>query len=1174
MPLLNDQYDVDTRLYDGPRFEVLRARRREDDELVILKVLKEAQPSLEQIARLRREAETVRTVDSPYVVRCYGFETDQKHWALVQEDFGGEPIAAMIREPQHELRTRLEMAISLVRGIDDLHSKSVIHKDINPANVVWNPDSGELKIIDFGISTVLAQENPDFLSPNRLEGTLAYISPEQTGRTNAPVDYRTDYYSLGVTLYELFAGERPFVSRDPLDLVYAHIAKRPVPPHERCPQVPAALGAVIMKLLEKSAKARYQSAYGILSDLQRCRDELAESGDCAAFPLAGDDTSERFLFPRKLYGRERDVERLVSALDRAVASGAGGGEDAANAATLVLVTGSAGMGKSALVRELHGPITERRGYLITGKFEQFHREPYAAIVAAFRSLIGELLRETEDRLDVWRQRLGDALGPNGRIITRVIPQVELIIGPQPELAELGPNEQLNRFNLVFRNFIHALARPEHPIVLFVDDLQWADAASQELLKQLLGDERPQSLLVIGAYRDNEVDANHPLAATLRHIRTEQAAPVEISVTPLEPTHIGQLIADTMATTADSAAPLARLVARNTEGNPLFVKEYLKALHEDGLLGFDRGSGQWQWNLSQIEGRGSTQSVLDLMVGKLKRLDQAAQSALTTAAAIGNRFRLHELASLSETALETTFETLLPALQLGVVITTSEDAALTAKGGTEGGDCRFFHDRVQQAAYSLLDEAERAALHLRIGRMLLNRAPTKDRGEEIFEIVDQLNRARELITGPDELVELAELNLKAGRKAAASGAYAAAGELLEVALQAAAPDGWQTHHDLTMSIHRELAMVEHLVGHHDRSDELTAAALEHAPTELEKAVIMAEVVALYTTAGQYDKALEAMHRGLKLISHELPSGDLQEAVGAAFGAVQEKLGGATPASLLERPEMSDPVIRAATRLLLVGMPAAFYLDPLLYTLIICRAMALALEHGHPPEGVSVYAWYGHILTIFGLPQAGYEFCGLAIELSERRGSHLDKCRSCFVLSFILSNVRPSHEMPTVLEPGFRAGMESGDLMYAGYILYYMDANRFLCGAPLDEIAETLRENTTFNEKLKNNNGIDVQRGLSHVIANLRGQTPEPTDFGTEDRDEAALLARFESNQSAMAICFYNIFKTMILGLYREFDAALEASAAAEGVLQAIVGNVAVSRHAFHTGLALAGKMERA
>ncbi len=870
------------------------------------------------------------------------------------------------------------------------------------------------------------------------------------------------------------------------------------------------------------------------------------------------------------------MELLVSELDLSVEAGAAdASEDASSAAALVLITGSAGIGKSALVRELHRPITERRGYFITGKFEQYNREPYFAIVAAFRSLVGELLRESEDRLAAWRQRLADALGPNGRVITDVIPQMELIIGPQPELTEQGPSEQLNRFNLVFRNFIHALARPEHPIVLFIDDLQWADTASLELLKQLLGDDRPHSLLVVGAYRDSEVDANHPLAATLKHFRTEETAPVEIAVTPLEPNHVAQLIADTVATTADSAMPLAQLVARNTEGNPLFVKEYLQALHEDGLLRFERGSGQWQWDLGQIEGRGLTESVLDLMVDKLKRLGPKAQSALTTAAAIGNRFQLSTLASLCDTPLETMFETLLPALRAGVVITTSEAAALTTDSGNEEGDCRFFHDRVQQAAYSLLDEAERVALHQRIGRMLLADASTEERGEEIFEIVDQLNRARELTTSPKELMELAELNLEAGRKAAASGAYTAAGELLDIALVAAAPDGWQSHYDVTMSIHSELATAENLVGHHDRSDELTGIALEHARTELEKAEILVDVAILYTTAGRYNEAIEAMHRGLKLIGHSLPAGDIQEAMGAAFGVVQEKLGGATPASLLERPTMSDPEIRAATRLLLAGMAAAFYVDPFLYSLIIFRAMALALEHGHPPVGVAVYAWYGHLLSaLFGQPQAGNDFARLGLELSEQRGSLLDKCRSCFVLSWIMCYVKPLHEMPTVTEPSFQAGLESGDLMYAGYVLYYRDHNSFFCGAPLDGVAESLRENTAFNQNLKNINGIDVQVGLSAALANLRGETPEPTEFRTEDLDEAALLARFDDHQSPMSICFYHVFKTMILGLYREFDKALEASAVAEGLLQAVVGNVAVARYAFHTGLALSGKLEQA
>jgi len=1157
------QYEFGERIHTGRHHGVFRGTDP-DGRPVILKVLEQLHPSPEQVARFRHEYQTQAAIDSHYVVRARSFETDQRRWALVLEDFGGEVLADQLRDASLDLATRLDIAISIATGLDDVHDHHIIHKDLNPSNIVRDRDTGQVKLIDFGIATALATESPSFSNGSRLEGTLRYISPEQTGRVAADVDYRSDLYSLGVTLYELFAGRVPFESEDPLELVHAHIARRPRPPREVAPRCPRVLSDLVLRLLRKSVDARYQSTFGLLSDLKRCRALLTPDDTIEAFELGQEDVSERFTLPSRLYGRDAEVRRLVAALAQT--------EEVAgrSAPAVVLVTGAAGMGKSALVQALYEPLTRRRGYYIAGKFEQFRRTPFSALVAAFRALVTELLTESEDRLERLRNDLASALAPNGRVIMEVIPQVELIIGEQPPVEVLGPAETLNRFDAVFRDFVRVFARPAHPVVLFLDDLQWADPASLALMRGLITDER-QSLLVLGAYRDDEVGAGHPLSTMLETLEEEGVELPRLALRPLAEVDVAQLVADTAGGAEGDARGLASLVVRNTGGNPLFVRELLKTLDRDGLVRFERGAGCWTWDLAEIGARGFTQSVLDLMISRLGRLDAGTRDALQTAACAGSTFELPTVARLRGETVEQVWGCLVPAVQAGLLVATSELDALISDERSPDRRCSFFHDRIQEAAYESMAEQDRTRSHLEIGRFLLAEAGGDDPPEDVFEVVFHLNRGRALVEDPAEELRLAALNLEAGRRAAASAASDAAVGFFDAGVELLPEGAWDAHYELTMGLHRGVGEATYALAEFDRSTALIARCIAQARTPIEKADLYVVVVMQHTASARYPEAIEAARAGLALVGFELVADNYMDAMMASFGELQAKLGGARAASFLDRPQMSDPEAIAQCRLLSWTMAAAFYIDPLLYSALTFEAMKRIVDHGNPRDALAIYAQYGHLLgAMFGDPVGGFEFTMLSREVAEQNGSLKDKAQACFLCgNFALAWVRPMGEARAILREGMQAGMQSGDLRFAGYNFLYQGVNGLVMGDPLDRVLADTVEHHAFCSRQRERIAEDAIASVRRVANNLAGNTGAADDFTCDGLDEAGFAARLSANQSLMVVCYYNAFKCAALVTYGDYPGALAAAEVATELVATIPGNINVGRLAFHTGLAIAG-----
>jgi predicted ATPase/tRNA A-37 threonylcarbamoyl transferase component Bud32 len=1027
-------------IYESANSSVYRGIREQDQKAVILKVIKQDYPTPSELTRYKQEYEITRNLDIDGVVKAYALEPYQRTLVIILEDFGASSLKQVMndRVGTHgiaPLPEFLNIAIRTAEILGTIHAANVIHKDINPANIVFNPETGIVKIIDFGISTQLTRENPTLKNPNVLEGTLAYMSPEQTGRMNRSLDYRTDFYSLGVTFYELLTGQLPFESTDALELVHCHIAKQPIPPHllrgeegetgalvrrregEPCPK---AVSDIVMKLMAKMAEERYQSAWGLKADLEECFFQLQANGTIADFPLGSKDISDKFQIPQKLYGRESEVKTLLTAFDR-VSQGT---------TEMMLVAGYSGIGKSALVQEIYKPITEKRGYFISGKFDQFQRNiPYSAVVSAFKQLVQQLLTESEQQLNLWREKILTAFGSNGQVIIDVIPEVELIVGKQSAVPKLGATESQNRFNLVFQNFIRAFCAKEHPLVIFLDDLQWGDSATLKLIELMMTDADTQYLFLIGAYRNNEVNPNHPLMMTLDGLRNVGATINFITLAPLDSKHISQLIADTLHSDASSVKPLAELVVHKTGGNPFFAYEFLKTLHAENLITFDFERHGWHWDISNIEAKGITDNVVELMIGKLKKLPPVTQQVLRLAACVGADFDLNTLSIISEKSTSEVCKDLTAAVQSGLILPTAElDEELLIQ------DYKFLHDRVQQAAYSLIDEKHQQEIHLKIGRLLLKNFEKYELEERIFDIVNHLNQGQSLLGDKWEKEQLSRLNLIAGRKAKFSSAYQPALIYITDGMKVLPPNSWEEDYQLTFSYHLEKGEIEYLTASWDEALSTFDEALEHIDSLLDRCKVNEYKMTLYRMKNDLESSLYLGIQTLDLLGIKLKAFPEEDELLAEVNHANETIAARKIENFIDLPEMQDPEKLAAMVLLRECLPPSYFLGSRLLFILGIKMIELSLTYGNNPHSSVGYIYYSLTLAFVAQDfETAYKFGSLALRLNDDK--YQIKPYEALILnmwggfaSHYTEHLDRSREH---LMRGYYSGVENGAYQWAGY-----------------------------------------------------------------------------------------------------------------------------------------------
>jgi len=916
-----------------------RGRKEEDSSQVLVLAPTKEEP--ESLKRLENEYSLREELDPAWAARPIELTFHWNRPVLVLEDPGGMPLSELLGRAS-DLASSLRLAIDLVTAIGHLHHRGLIHKDIKPANVLVNSATGKAWLTGFGIASRLPRERQSPDHPEFIAGTLAYMAPEQTGRMNRSTDSRSDLYSYGVTLYEMLTGLLPFGAADALEWVHCHVARRATPPDERTKGIPGPVSAIVMRLLAKTAEERYQTAAGAESDLRRCLAEWEKLGRVNAFSIGAHDASDRLWIPEKLYGRDREVKVLLDAFERVVTGGT---------SRLALVSGYSGIGKSSVVNELHKAIVLPRGMFIAGKFDQHKRDiPYASLAQAFQTLVRQILGKSEDEVSRWRNAIQQAVGPNGQLIANLIPELELVIGKQPPVAELPPQETQNRFQGVFRRLLCVFAQKQHPMTLFLDDLQWLDVATLSFIEHLLSHPDVKHLLIVGAYRDNEVSPSHPLMLTLDSIRKAGVTVDEIVLNPLSFKDVNHFIADALRCDRMRSEPLAGLVHEKTAGNPFFVIQFLTALAEERFVEFDASRAAWHWDLAQIQTRNFTDNVVELMISKLKRLPVATQEALKQLACLGDNAKMATLTIANGRSEEEIHEAIWEAVHAGLVFRLP-------------GSYKFLHDRVQEAAYSLIPPQLRSELHLRIGRLLIESLSPEGLTESIFDVVNQLNRAIDLIRDPEERLSLLRLNVVAGMKARAAIAYASARNYLALAEGLLSSDAWSERYSETFDLYLAFSECEYLVGNFAAADQLFDLILDKALSNVDRAKVYGLRMKLYQVAGKYDDGVTVALEALRLFGVMLPESDeeIQVAAAAELAAVPINLRGRPIGELVDAPLTTDETVQAIINLLVEAIPCAYIGRPKLFPLITPKAVNFSLCYGHTDQSSFAFSVLGLMLV---------------------------------------------------------------------------------------------------------------------------------------------------------------------------------------------------------------------
>ncbi len=1158
-------YTIVEQIYWNFRTAVYRAVQAAQQRPVVIKVLQQEYPSFNELVQFRNQYTIAKNLPIPGIVRPLSLEPWQNSYAMVMEEFESMSLRQYAQEHSLSLPEILAIAVQMAQILNDLCQHRVVHKDIKPANILINPQSHEIKLIDFSIASLLPKGTQEPKNPTALEGTLAYLPPEQTGRMNRGIDYRADFYSLGVTLFELLTGQLPFESTDPMELVYCHLAQQPPRADSINPEVPAVVAEIVGKLMSKNAEDRYQSSLGLKQDLECCLKQWQETGRVERFELGLQDRCDRFLIPEKLYGRENEIRTLLNAFDRV----------AVGNTELMLVSGFSGIGKTVVVNELYKPIVRQRAYFIKGKFDQFNCNiPFSAFVQAFRSLMGQLLAESDADLASWKAQILDAVGENGQVITDVIPELERIIGQQPPVVELSGGAAQNRFNLVFGKFVCVFATKEHPLVIFLDDLQWADSASLNLLKLLMDKSEAGYLLMLGAYRNNEVFPAHGLMLTLDELHKQGANINTLTLAPLGRLDITRLIADTLLCSTEIAAPLSQLIYQKTQGNPFFTTQFLKGLYEDGYITFEAKAGYWQCDLTQVRQLALTDDVVSFMVERLRKLPEVTQEALKLAACIGNRFDLVTLAVVCERSQEEVATDLWTGLQEGFVVPESETykffqgderSAKNVENVVVG--YHFVHDRVQQAAYSMIQDERKPATHLKIGKLLLEKTPPHQQESRIFEIVNQLNIG---LASPENLVEPSEflrLNCMAGKRAKEATAYEAAASYFESAKSLLPLDSWCSSYKETLEIYFNLAEVKYLDGDFKSSEELIEIISESARDPIERAEAYNLLVIQYTMQGKFQEALDSGQKALAFLDFELSEHDAKEKILAFKEESDIKLAGRRAEDLVNEPECQIPEKSVAIKILNNLLVPTYVLQKEdLYFVVTLSIVCLSLTYGVVAESGYGFSSYGMFLgSRQGDYKSGYRFGELAVNLAKRFGQAYNLCRACYVLgNNLLSWVRPLRCSEPIFNEGFLAGLESGELIFAGNILMYKVLNPFFAGENIYGIQQNAQEYIKIASKTINYQlAADVISGLDIWLANLTASEVE------SNLNEEQYVANCVANNSMYAVCHYLILKTKILTFYGAYDESLKASQKAEEIINVILGKYQVAALNFYQSIALIG-----
>ncbi|MEM9453958.1 MAG: AAA family ATPase [Myxococcota bacterium] len=1187
-------YHTDRVLYHTARTLVVRAHHAGHGESVILKMPASDGPTIAEINRLKHEYEVVGKREIPGIIRVHEILKHEGRPVLVCEDIGGISLAEDLRSSSPEaplnIERFLDQAQQLARAVAAIHQHGIIHKDLKPANFIINRESGDIRIADFGMASLLHREDPDTAGPIVMTGSLSYSSPEQTGRMNRAVDHRTDLYSLGVCLYQMLTGVLPFDYDEPIAMIHAHIARAPRPVCAVDPRIPAVLGDIVLKLMEKNAEDRYQSAYGLARDLERCHERWQRDGHLDPFPLARHDLVDRLQISQKLYGREPEVERLLSEFELVCRRGR---------ASLMLVAGYSGIGKTSLVHELHKPIVARRGHFVSGKYDQLGQDiPYSALIHGLRALVRQVLEQSTTITSRLATRLRDAMAGHGQVMVNAIPELTQLIGPQPPVPPLGPTESANRSDRLFAELIATFARREHPLVIFIDDLQWADAASLRLLRRIASGSRSQYLLLLGAYRDNEVDATHPLSRTLGEITEGGSTYHTMRLSPLRLADIQALLADTLSRSPDDVAPLAQILSDRTLGNPFFLRQLLAALYEQRVIELDLQRGRFTWHRERLDAIHLARDVLELLLSTLRSLDPQTQEVLRRAACIGNTFELNTLATICETTTREALARLWPTLEAGLVLPVGrahELIGLSPRGREfdqaiadprldatrANAKYRFLHDRVQQAAYALIPDQERSPLHLQIGRLMW-----RDMGDEVaFETVNHLDIGAELITEPNERHALARLNLQAALKAKRATAYQTATRYADTGMtllgnESPAPgsgdpsDGAASALSLSLalSLAMEQAECAFLCGDFRRAESLFQDLLDRSDDEIVKGRIRAKQLTILVSENRMDEALVLGREALAALGIEFETDPTEAQWQAQDERFRELRGDRTIAQLVEGPPIDDPRMEAALEILLGLSPPSYQTRPRRlhgFINVITMALNIGLEYGYAPAAGYAYVTYAFCITNMDRYEEAYEYGQLGMALNERLGNVAMQGR---VTTFFTCFAQYWCEHFRACEPYWTAAYhqlrETGDYVHANFMVLTRTAMRIAQGVELGRLHREITDDIAWIAPMGYELCLRIVQMQRQLIANLAGLTPDRMSLDAEGFCTEQYLAWMrQQHENPMGMGYYYAATSMLRYCYGDYRGAIEAAEQYLRYEPGVSGMVVIAQNGLYYPLAI-------
>ncbi|MDY6833816.1 MAG: AAA family ATPase [Chloroflexota bacterium] len=1108
------EYTPKEEVYHGRNIVSYKGIRDIDKQPVLINTYRTNGVAPAQIARFKQGLSKVQSLDSERFISIYGVDYRSEGLTIILEDFLGMPLNEYFDEKNWTMEEFLDIAIQLTDALGEIHKAGIVLREMSPRDVLVDSASGKVKIVGFGLWSIITGENEDIYNPEVLYKVLPYISPEQTGRMNRTVDYHADFYSLGVILYELLTGRVPFTSDDPLELFHCHIAKIPDAPTNIDSSIPTAISDIVMKMLSKNSEDRYQSEYGLKADIVECRVQWEESGRITPFALGRYDATDKFIIPQKLFGRESEIESLISSFD-SVSHGM---------SRLMLVTGVAGIGKTVLVNEVHKPIIERRGYFTFGKFDRLQKDiPYSAIMQAFSGIVGQILSESEERIDNWRNQILKALGPNGGLITDIIPQIELLIGKQPEVIELSAEESKNRFNIVFQNFISALAREDHPLVVFLDDIQWADSSSLNLVQNLVSDPALMYILIICAFRDGQDAGTNTLAWWIDDLGRAGIAYDQIYLQELDIGNTNQLVTKTLKCDPTDAQDLSELVYQKTGGNPFFVKQFLQNIYDEGMVIFSTTSG-WMWDVQRITQMHLTDNVIDLMVRRINRLEEHSQKVLRIASIFGNRFDLGILAEANVSSFEQTYIDLHASVHDGLIL------------ATESG-YMFAHDRIHEAAYTLVSEVERKRLHLEIGRILMRTTGQDMTSETAFDIVDHFNHCLDLLSEGEEREKILELNLFAGRKAKASTAYDSAMKYLDCAALLLPKHPWESAYERTFSVMKEMAECKYLVRDFDGAEVLFDEILEKAHTRLEKAEVLGLRIVLYTNQTKYVEAIAVGRLALKQLGVRLPASPNMLIVMQELVKSKVRLFGKKVEDLKDLPELTDPVQLAAMDILNKLIVACYFYREGNYQyylpILILKMVNISLRYGNSKYSSLAYIIYGALVgPSLGNYEAGYEFGKFGIDLYEKYKNIELKAKVYHCFGGTLSHWKDQNERSIAYElEAFLAGIESGDMLFPTFTVDVMFKHAIRRGENLNYILDRHETYFSFLRKTKYKEMVDLVTTDQRMVLALRGLTQDPCSYNDDVFDESVFVQGLEGQKVAQYCYYYTKMRLFyLLGEY--------------------------------------------